>query len=170
MTLNKLQHRKPTILSNDQQQRMALARTLTAEPTLLLLDEPFSALDQATNLRLQNEILQMQRRCGLTTVMVNHDIGEVYRLSQRVLIIEQEMMIRQGTPNIIFRIKQSNDKFNFTNKILTIEPTNIIFTITLLINNQIIRIIATTEKMRNIQPNNHIMLLSKTFNPILITY
>ena len=87
MGLGDLQQRKPDTLSGGQKQRVALARALAAEPDMLLLDEPFSALDHATRVRLQDEVMRMQRHFGLTTLMVSHDISEVYKLSQRVLVI-----------------------------------------------------------------------------------
>lgn len=76
-------------LSGGQQQRVALARSLATEPELLLLDEPFSALDAFTRISLQNEVSSIARQKNITLVMVTHDIDEAITMSDRVLIMSQ---------------------------------------------------------------------------------
>ena len=76
--------RLPRALSGGQQQRVALARAIATEPTVLLLDEPFAALDRALRLDLQLEIRRLQRRLALTTVMVTHDQDEAMSMADRV--------------------------------------------------------------------------------------
>ena len=168
MALGELQHRKPATLSGGQQQRVALARALASEPRLLLLDEPFSALDQQTRLRLQDEVLRLQRHYGLTTIMVSHDVGEVYRLSQRVLLIEHGKIVQQGTPAEVFGVGQAGGKFSFAGEVLAIEAADVVFAVTLLVGNQIVRVIATAEEAQSIKPGSRVMLLSKAFNPALV--
>jgi len=168
MGLGELQQRLPTMLSGGQQQRVALARALASEPRLLLLDEPFSALDQQTRLRLQDEVLRLHRHYGLTTIMVSHDISEVYKLSQRVLLVEHGRIVQQGTPAEIFGAGQAGGKFSFAGEVLAIEPADVVFTVTLLVGNQIVRVIATEEEAQGIQPGSRVMLLSKAFNPALV--
>lgn len=169
MALGELQHRKPATLSGGQQQRVALARALAAEPRLLLLDEPFSALDQQTRLRLQDEVLRLQRHYGLTTIMVSHDVSEVYKLSQRVMLMEHGKIVQQGTPAEIFGAGQAGGKFSFAGEVLAIEPSDVVFTVTLLVGNQVVRVIATAEEAQTIQPGSRVMLLSKAFNPVLVS-
>lgn len=168
MALGELQHRKPATLSGGQQQRVALARALASVPRLLLLDEPFSALDQQIRLRLQDEVLRLQRHFGLTTVMVSHDIGEVYRLSQRVLLLEQGRIVQQGTPAEVFGAGQTSGKFSFAGEVLAIEPADVVYAVTLLVGNQLVRVIATAEEAQAIRPGCRVMLLSKAFNPALV--
>jgi len=76
-------------LSGGQQQRVALARSLATDPELLLLDEPFSALDAFTRMSLQDEVSAIARKKGITLVMVTHDIDEAIAMSDRVLIMSQ---------------------------------------------------------------------------------
>lgn len=80
-------HRPVRRLSGGQQQRVALARSLAADPTLLLLDEPFSALDPFTRSRLQQDIVTLGRERGLTQVLVTHDLTEAIRMSDRLLLV-----------------------------------------------------------------------------------
>ncbi len=169
MDLGGLQHRKPHTLSGGQQQRVALARTLAAEPQLLLLDEPFSALDHETRLRLQDEVLRLQRHFGLTTVLVSHDVSEVYKLSRRVLVIEQGRITREGAPAEVFGAGQAGGKFTFAGEVLAIEAADVVFAVTLLVGNQIVRVIATADEARNLKTGDRVMLLSKAFNPVLVT-
>jgi molybdate transport system ATP-binding protein len=165
--LGELQLRKPATLSGGQKQRVALARALAAEPQLLLLDEPFSALDQTTRVRLQDEVMRLQRHFGLTTVMVSHDIGEVYKLSQRVLVIEHGCIAKQGTPAEVFKAGQASGKFSFAGEVLEIETADVVFAVTLLVGNQIVRVIATPDEVINLKQGDRVMLMSKAFNPVL---
>ncbi len=168
MALGELQHRKPNSLSGGQQQRVALARALAAESHLLLLDEPFSALDHETKVRLQDEVLRLQRHFGLTTVMVSHDVSEVYRLSKRVLIIEHGCIVRDGSPVEMFGAGQGNGKFSFAGEILAIEAADVVFAVTLLVGNQIVRVIATADEAQRLKPGDRVTLMSKAFNPVLV--
>lgn len=168
MGLGELQQRKPDTLSGGQKQRVALARALAAEPRLLLLDEPFSALDHATRVRLQDEVLRMQRHYGLTAVMVSHDVGEVYKLSQRVMVIEEGRIVKQGSPAELFKAGQASGKFNFAGEVLEIETADVVFAVTLLVGNQIVRVIATADEAKNLQQGDRVMLMSKAFNPVLV--
>jgi len=168
MSLGELQHRKPNSLSGGQQQRVALARALAAESHLLLLDEPFSALDQETKVRLQDEVLQLQRHFGLTTMMVSHDVSEVYRLSKRVLIIEQGHILREGSPAEMFGAGQASGKFSFAGEVLAIEPADVVYAVTLLVGNQIVRVVATSDEAQHLKPGGRVTLMSKAFNPVLV--
>lgn len=168
MALGELQHRKPATLSGGQQQRVALARALAAEPQLLLLDEPFSALDHETKLRLQDEVLRLQRHFGITTVMVSHDVSEVYRLSRRVLVIEQGRIAHEGSPAEVFGAGQASGKFSFAGEVLAIEAADVVFAVTLLVGNQVVRVIATADEAQRLKPGDRVTLMSKAFNPVLV--
>jgi molybdate transport system ATP-binding protein len=168
MGLGDLQQRKPDTLSGGQKQRVALARALAAEPQLLLLDEPFSALDHATRVRLQDEVLRLQRHFGLTTIMVSHDVSEVYKLSQRVMVIEQGSIAKQGSPAEVFKAGQASGKFSFAGEVLEIESADVVFAVTLLVGNQVVRVIATPDEAKNLQQGDRVMLMSKAFNPVLV--
>ena len=167
MELGELQQRKPATLSGGQQQRVALARALASEPRLLLLDEPLSALDQQTRARLQDEILRLQRHFGLTTLLVSHDVGEVYKLSNRVAVIENGRVLRCGSPEEVFGAGQGGGKFRFAGEVLAIEPADVVYTISVLVGNQIMRVIATTDEAAELRVGSRVILLSKAFNPML---
>ncbi|NKC33163.1 ABC transporter ATP-binding protein [Falsiroseomonas selenitidurans] len=93
----------PAQLSGGQQQRVALARALANEPGLLLLDEPLSALDAIVRLHLRQEIRALQRRLGVTTVMVTHDQEEAMGVSDRVVVMSRGRIEQIGTPEAIYR-------------------------------------------------------------------
>jgi iron(III) transport system ATP-binding protein len=92
----------PAQLSGGQQQRVALARALAVSPGLLLLDEPLSALDAKVRLLLRGEIRQLQKRLGITTVMVTHDQEEALTMADRILIIEKGRLVQDGTPHDVY--------------------------------------------------------------------
>jgi molybdate transport system ATP-binding protein len=96
--LSEFKKHKPIGLSGGQKQRVALARALARKPQLLLLDEPLSALDAEMRIMLQNEIAQAHQLSGATTIMVSHDLNEVFRLATHVLSIENGSIIRTGKP------------------------------------------------------------------------
>ena len=97
----------PAQLSGGQQQRVALARALANEPGLLLLDEPLSALDAIVRLHLRQEIRALQRRLGVTTIMVTHDQEEAMGVSDRVVVMSRGRIAQIGTPEEIYRAPSS---------------------------------------------------------------
>jgi osmoprotectant transport system ATP-binding protein len=90
--------RYPAELSGGQRQRVALARALAADPPVVLLDEPFSALDALTRLELHGEFLALKRRLGKTTVLVTHDLGEAFRLADRIGVMRAGELLQLGRP------------------------------------------------------------------------
>jgi ABC-type Fe3+/spermidine/putrescine transport system ATPase subunit len=95
--------RKPAELSGGQQQRVALARALAIEPSLLLLDEPFSALDLNTRVELRRELHELQRRLKTSMVFVTHDLGEAALLADHMAVIENGRVLQFDSPNQILR-------------------------------------------------------------------
>ncbi len=92
----------PDQLSGGQQQRVALARALAYAPQLLLLDEPLGALDLKLREAMQQEIHQLQRRLGITTIMVTHDQDEAMNLADRIVIMEAGQVRQTGTPRQLY--------------------------------------------------------------------
>jgi len=107
--LQEFQNRYPNNLSGGQKQRVALCRAMMKKPKLLLMDEPFSALDLDMREKLQNEIMLLHDEFKTTTIMVSHDPLDIYNLSKRVLHIDKGQIIADGTPKDIllndFKIK-----------------------------------------------------------------
>ncbi len=95
--------RKPRQLSGGQQQRVALARALVINPKVLLLDEPFSALDKNLRGSMQVELREIQRKLGVTTVFVTHDQSEALSLSDRLAVMSEGRIRQLGTPEEIYR-------------------------------------------------------------------
>lgn len=95
--------RRPRELSGGQQQRVALARALVIRPKVLLLDEPFSALDKNLRLDMQQELKEIQRKLGVTTVFVTHDQGEALAMSDRVVVMSAGHVRQVSPPSDIYR-------------------------------------------------------------------
>jgi iron(III) transport system ATP-binding protein len=93
----------PVQLSGGQQQRVALARALATSPGLLLLDEPLSALDARVRLRLRDEIKMLQRRLGVTTIMVTHDQEEALAMADCIVVMNHGVIEQVGSPQDIYR-------------------------------------------------------------------
>jgi len=104
--LDGLGHRKPRELSGGQQQRVALARALVIQPKVLLLDEPFSALDKSLRGSMQVEIREIQQRLGLTTVFVTHDQGEALAMSDRIAVMSAGAIRQIGSPAELYQNPQ----------------------------------------------------------------
>ena len=101
--LSGLEERKPSQLSGGQQQRVAFARALVIRPKVLLLDEPFSALDRNLRASMQVEVKEIQRKLGLTTIFVTHDQSEALSLSDRIAVVAEGRIRQIGTPDEIYR-------------------------------------------------------------------
>ncbi len=113
MILENLANRKPNSLSGGQQQRVALARVLVRKPKLLLLDEPLSALDIEMRSKLQDEILKIHHEFNITTILVSHSFAEIFKLSNRVFLIDKGKITKIGNPADIFIDRKLSGKFKF---------------------------------------------------------
>ena len=100
--LTGLARRLPKQLSGGQQQRVAVARALAVDPTLLLLDEPFAALDRALRLDLQIELVRLQRTLGITTIIVTHDQEEAQALASQLVVMNRGHVEQTGSPTEIY--------------------------------------------------------------------
>jgi len=101
------EHHYPRQLSGGQQQRVALARALVIEPSVLLLDEPFSNLDAKLRRRMRDEVRAIQRAVGITTIFVTHDQEEALAISDRIAVLRDGQLEDLGTPEQIYRRPRS---------------------------------------------------------------
>lgn len=101
--LEGLEARFPNELSGGQRQRVALARALAREPRVLLLDEPFSAVDQVTRRRLQRELALLRQQIPIPIVLVTHDLEEAAALADQICVLHNGTSLQQGTPETLFR-------------------------------------------------------------------
>ena len=95
--------RYPHQLSGGQQQRVGLARALVLDPEILLMDEPFGAIDAITRLHLQSELMRIRKGLGKTILFVTHDINEAFRLGSRVMVMNEGKLLQFDTPEGIVR-------------------------------------------------------------------
>jgi osmoprotectant transport system ATP-binding protein len=91
-------HRFPRQLSGGQQQRVGLARALATDPAILLMDEPFGALDAITRTRMQDELLRIQRDVRKIILFVSHDIEEAFKLGNQIVVLSEGKLVQQGSP------------------------------------------------------------------------
>ncbi len=102
MQIGALAHRRPARLSGGQQQRVGIARALVAQPDLLLLDEPFSSLDPHIRDQLRNDIRALARETGTAALLVSHDPMDIWRLADRVAVLEAGRITQSATPEMLF--------------------------------------------------------------------
>jgi molybdate transport system ATP-binding protein len=102
VSLAPLADRRPAGLSGGERQRVALARALATEPRLLLLDEPFSALDAPTRESLTDELLALQARIGIPAILVTHDVSEAYALSDDLVLLGEGRVLQAGPKASVF--------------------------------------------------------------------
>ena len=98
-----LKQRYPSELSGGQQQRVGIARALAASPDILLMDEPFGAVDEITREQLQTELKQIHEKTGITVLFVTHDISEALKLGTKVLVMDHGQIEQFATPENLLR-------------------------------------------------------------------
>ena len=116
-------HRYPAQLSGGEQQRIALARALAPSPALLLLDEPLSALDARVRQSLRHEIRALQRRLGVTTIMVTHDQEEALAMADRIVVMNHGVVEQVGAPAEVYTRPQSPFVARFVGQMNFLEAT-----------------------------------------------
>lgn len=102
LDISDLLHRYPHELSGGQQQRVALGRTLMLKPRIILMDEPLSSLDAGLRLRVREELLEIQKKIGITTIYVTHDQEEALSLSDRIAVINRGKLLQYDSPENIY--------------------------------------------------------------------
>ncbi|WP_024301877.1 ABC transporter ATP-binding protein [Pseudogulbenkiania sp. MAI-1] len=167
--LDALAERRPHELSGGQRQRVALARALAPKPALLLLDEPLSALDPALRRGLQDELLALQRRLGLTTLLVSHDIGEVFRLADEVWQCQAGTLTMRGTPHEVFIGQaRAHDRLSLDAEVLAKRRSDVVWLLTLRVGHDIIEVIASDEEAQGLDCGDRLCLSTRAFSPLLL--
>lgn len=159
--------RRPGTLSGGQKQRVALARALVVRPQALLLDEPLSALDLEMRLKLQDEIAAVQQRFGVSTLLVSHDVAEIFRLTRRVLCLEKGRIVRSGSPEAVFAKDRLSGKFKFTGILLAKREADAVVALTLLVGGEVVKVTALREEAAEWAVGDRLLVASKAFNPLI---
>ncbi len=170
--LKALEKSYPTHLSGGQCQRVALARAIITEPDILLLDEPLSALDFKMRSRLQDEILKIVQHFKLTTLLVSHDIGEIYKLARRVIELKEGRVINDKSPRELFVNSNLSAKLQLSASVLEIKTADILVIFTLLVGQEIIKITLSksefAQKFSTLKVGDSVLICEKAYNPLLI--
>jgi molybdate transport system ATP-binding protein len=165
--LKNMERRFPETLSGGQKQRVALARAISREPDILLLDEPFSSLDQSIKTKLQDEILKIHDYYPVTTIFVSHDITEIFKLSSRLVKIDKGIVVQDGSPRQLLTERETSHKFSFVGQILDIRKNDIVYTVLIAAGNTINEVVLTKEDVQNLRPGDKVMAAAKAFQPIV---
>ena len=165
--LGDLQGQKPALLSGGQKQRVALARALVNQPGLLLLDEPLSALDRELRGKMQSYIRTLHEEYQLRTLLVSHDVPEMIKMADKVMVLEEGKITKQDSPVALFANSQVSGKFQFTGEVIAIEKQTVVSIISVLVGKDLVRVVAEESEAQNLKPGDQVMLASKAFNPII---
>jgi molybdate transport system ATP-binding protein len=165
--LDELKDRFPQTLSGGQKQRVSLCRAMMNKPKLLLMDEPLSALDPAMRTKLQNEILTLHKEFNTTTIMVSHDPSEIYRLSSRMVVLNNGRIIKDTTPKEALLKTNGSAKFSFEGELLDIVKVDVIYIAIIAIGQQLVEVVISNEESKNLEIGQKINISTKAFAPIL---
>jgi molybdate transport system ATP-binding protein len=163
--LSELKERLPNTLSGGQKQRVSLCRALMKRPKLLLMDEPLSALDPAMRTKLQHDILTLHKEFGTTTIMVSHDPSEIYRLANRVVMLNHGKIVQEGTPKQVLLKTQGSQKFSLTGELLDIIKADIIHIAVVAIGQQIVEVVLDEAEAESFVIGQSVQVNTKAFAP-----
>lgn len=167
MELESLQKSKPQNISGGQKQRVALARAIVRQPEILLLDEPLSALDDEMRFKLQNYLIKAHKHFHLTTILVSHHLPEIFKLSDKVIILDKGKILKEGNPGSVFSEDKLSSKFKLTGEIIEINKSDVIYIISVISGNNIVKVVATEEEVKELKIGQKVLVASKAFNPII---
>jgi molybdate transport system ATP-binding protein len=155
--------RNPMTLSGRQQQRIALAR----KPKLLLLDEPFAALDIEMRHHLRKELFSLHKEFDLTTILVTHDLGDIFSLADKVIVIDQGRMVKSGIPDKVFGSNQIPGKVRLQGEILGIKKSCVVHIAEILAGNNIISLIIGEEERASLKAGAKVLVCSGSFEQVI---
>lgn len=154
-------------LSGGQKQRVSLCRALMKRPKLLLLDEPLSALDVEMRAKLQSEILNLHKEFKTTSIMVSHDPSEIYRLANRVVVLNFGKITDDGSPKNVLLKTSGSQKFSFEGEILDIQKVDVIYVAIIAIGQQLVEIVISSLEAQNLKRGQIVRVSTKAFMPTL---
>lgn len=165
--LTELANRMPNSLSGGQKQRVSLCRAMMNRPKLLLLDEPLSALDPTMRTKLQNEILTLHKEFGTTTIMVSHDPSEMYRLSNRVIVLNNGQVINDGSAKEVLLKTKGSQKFSFEGELLDIVKVDVIYVAIISIGQQLVEVVISEQEANRLKIGDAVNVSTKAFTPMV---
>jgi molybdate transport system ATP-binding protein len=140
---------------------------MMGRPQLLLLDEPLSALDPVMRAALQQEILSLHREFGTTTLMVSHEPSEIYRMAERVVVLEQGCVIADGSPREVLLRTTGSQKFSFEGEILEMVSADVVVVAIIAIGQQIVEIVISVAEASSLSVGDRVSVSTKAFAPTL---
>ncbi len=165
--LDSLKNRYPNSLSGGQKQRVSICRALMKKPKILLLDEPLSALDPTMRSKLQNELLSLHKEFHTTTIMVSHDPSEIYRLANRIIVLQNGKVINDGSPKDVLLKTQGSQKFSFEGELLDIKKIDVIYVAIVAIGQQLVEVVVSSSEAKNLLLGDKVNLSTKAFVPMI---
>ena len=165
--LSELSKRMPNSLSGGQKQRVSLCRALMNRPKILLMDEPLSALDPHMRTKLQNEILTLHKEFGTTTIMVSHDPSEMYRLSNRVIVLNNGKVINDGSAKEVLLKTKGSQKFSFEGELLDIIKVDVIHIAIIAIGQQLVEVVIGSHEAKELVIGQSVSVSTKAFAPTI---
>jgi molybdate transport system ATP-binding protein len=165
--MEELKNRLPNSLSGGQKQRVSLCRALMNRPKLLLMDEPLSALDPKMRMKLQQEILTLHKEFNTTTIMVSHDPSEMYRLSNRVIVLDQGKVIDDGKAKDVLLKTSGSQKFSFEGELLDIVKVDVIQIAIVSIGQQLVEVVVSNGEAEELEIGHSVLVSTKAFAPLI---
>ncbi len=151
----------PGELSGGERQRVALLRALARKPELLLLDEPFSALDAPVKKRLYDEVLELHRQTGFTAVIVTHDVAEAYRLAENAVILKEGRVTKEGSPEEVFLGKTLSTRIQMPMKVIGMESDEIHTLLTVEEGRRTFRVFIDNDEAETIDIGDEVIVAAK---------
>lgn len=167
MELGELRSLKPEILSGGQKQRVALARALVQRPSMLLLDEPLSALDHEIRTKLQSHILSLHKEFKLTTLMVTHDHAETLRLADDLIVLEGGKVLKKGRPSDILATGSVEGKFQFSGEIIAIQVEGESSILSVLVGKELVSVTSQVIASKSLSIGDRVSVSTEAINPVV---
>lgn len=165
--LSGLRDRRPDELSGGQRQRLAIARALAGSPELLLLDEPFSALDRELKKKLCDDLTKLHASLGFTAVMVTHDMAEAYRLAEHAVILKEGKVAKEGTPEEVFLGKSLSTRIQLLVRVIAMESDEIHTLLTVEEGLRTFRVFVDNEEAEKIEIGDEVIVAAKASDALV---